>query len=75
MCTPVYVDLAVVCSVLIEMEGLAINHLCRRYLIEYRLFDTLRWSRICNPSSHALQPLETRYVHCWQCLLVIVMRC
>jgi hypothetical protein len=36
------VDLAVVCSVLIEMEGLAINHLCRRYLIEYRLFGILR---------------------------------
>jgi hypothetical protein len=67
MCISVRVDLAVVCSLLIEMEGLAINHLCMQYLIEYRLFTTLRWN--------ALQPLETRYVHCWQCILATVMGC
>jgi hypothetical protein len=43
MCTPVYVDFAVVCSVLIEIEGLAINHLCRRYLIEYRMLNERRY--------------------------------
>jgi hypothetical protein len=50
MCTPVYVDLAVVCSVLIEMEGLAINQSFTQAIsIEYRFFAILRseWG-ICN---------------------------